>query len=326
MRTLPNHLAIPFATLLMITGSAAQACAQAAPPDKSPTAPVTTYVDLPIEQLKKQIPTLAGLQSDPSQEDLPYILQSVAIAIGETVPQLPDLVSREEVYRSQRQWGPEAPRNMIGMAAAGGVQAGIVLREQGVRGQEYHYLILCHHTSTGISVEEGRTDIQGHALDASRAETNPLGSGFAYQWLLFSGPNQPEFRFHYLGQQQIEGRKTDVVAFAQIPGNVRIPAVFQSRGKQASYYYQGILWIDQENHQIVLLRSDLQAPLRNMQLDTLTTELHFRSVKLRDYDSELWLPSYVHMSIFQGKFDIEEEHAYSDYHLYHSTATIVPVK
>jgi hypothetical protein len=326
MRPLPNHLAIPLAMLLTIAGNAAQTGAQAPQADKNPPASAATYVDIPVEQLKRQIPTLATLQSDPSQEDLPYILQSIAIAIGETVPQLPDLVSREEVYRSQRQWGPETPRNMIAVAAAGGVQAGIVLREQGVRGQEYHYLILCHHTSTGITVEEGRTDIQGHALDASSSETNPLGSGFAYQWLLFSGPNQPEFRFHYLGQQEMEGRKTDVVAFAQIPGKVRIPALFQSRGKQASYYYQGILWVDQESHQIVLLRSDLQSPLRSMQLDTLTTELHFRSVKLHDYDSELWLPSYVHMSILQGKFDIEEEHAYSDYHLYHSTATIVPVK
>ena len=321
-----KSLAIPLAVLLPIAGAVAQSAPPTAANEKNAQPSSATYVDLPIEQLKKQIPTLATLQSDPSQEDLPYILQSVAIAIGETVPQLPDLVSREEVYRSQRQWGPEAPRNMIAMAAAGGVQAGIVLREQGVRGQEYHYLILCHHTPTGISVEEGRTDIQGHALDASRAETNPLGSGFAYQWLLFSGPNQPEFRFRYLGEQQMEGRKTYVVAFAQIPGKVRIPALFQSRGKQASYYYQGILWVDQENHQIILLRSDLQSPLHSMQLDTLTTELHFRSVKLRDYDSELWLPSYVHMSILQGKFDIEEEHAYSDYHLYHSTATIVPVK
>lgn len=290
-----------------------------------------TYVDDALPKLQKAVPELASLKPDANQEDLPYILNSVAEAIADFVPRLPNLVSREEVYRSENTAKLDAPHQYASLAMPGvsGPMAMTTIKPQEGRGQEFRYLILCNRNEQGTRIEESRTDSKGHPLTAATGKSNPLGSGFAYQWLLFSAANQSEFRFRYLGEQTIDGRKTYVVAFAQTPERVKIPAVFRSRGKEAPYYYQGILWADQETFNIALLRTDLLTPLRSLQLYGLTTELHFGSVQIHGAEIQggeenFWLPNLVNMFIAQDTTEIEELHQYTDYRLFHSTATIVP--
>jgi len=298
----------------------------ASPAQQQPSS--STYIDLPLAQLQRQIPALAGLH--PAQDDLnlPLILSAIADSIATQVPKLPNIIAREEVYRTQRRSGQQAPDKMIAVSRNQG--AGIVLAPEDARGEEFRYILLCHHTEKAISVEESRTDPSGHPVNLVRAAGSPLGSGFAYQWLLFSSANQFEFNFRYLGRQTIEGRETDVIAFAQLPERVRSPAVFTWQDKQASYYYQGVLWADADTGQIVLLHTDLLWPLPKMQLRGLTTELHFGPIRLPGFDpglnGDLWLPQAVHLTITQDRYDIDELHQYSDYHLYHSQATIVPAQ
>ena len=66
------------------------------------------------------------------------------------------------------------------------------------------------------------------------------------------------------------------------------------------------------------------APLPQVHLKQLATELTFRSVPIHGYDAVFWLPSEVDISSDQGNGPSEENHRYSDYHLYHSTARILP--
>lgn len=296
-------------------------------PENQPSQPSgRSYVDYSLPALKRAVPAIEGLTPDSNGDKLPHILEAMADRIAEIVPRLPDLISQEEVYRSQGQFGPSTPQQLVILAQHGetGPVSPTTITPQGARGREFRYLILCHHTAAGITVEESRTDPKGHPVKSISGDTNPLGSGFAYQWLLFSSANQPEFRFRYLGEQEVDGRKTFVIAFAQTPDRVKVPAVFQSGGKQVPYFYQGILWVDQATFDIVFLRTDLLAPLQSLKLTGLTTELHFRSVRIHDLDSSFWLPSQVHMVIEQGKSEIVEVHEYSNYHLYRTSTTIVP--
>jgi hypothetical protein len=184
---------------------------------------------------------------------------------------------------------------------------------------------LCHQNADGsTTIEELRTDSNGHPADAAGQFTSPRGFGFAYQWLFFTSANQPEFRFRYLGQQDKGGRKTFVVAFAQNPGKVTSPALFQSEGKVSPFYYQGVLWVDQSTFDVVMLRTDLLDALPDLHLTQLTTELSFRLVHIHDSEAEFWLPNELSISSDQGGGPAEESHRYSDYHLYRSTARIVP--
>lgn len=223
---------------------------------------------------------------------------------------LPDLTSREEVYHFQSSRDPEGPGGLVSLQPWS---------------REFNYLLICRHFADGSTkIEESRTDSKGSPFRASGLFTDPQGFGFAYQWLLFSPANQPEFRFRYLGRQDTTGRKTYVIAFAQVPKAVTDPAHFESLGRAAPFYYQGILWVDQGSFDIVMLRTDLLAPVPDLQLSELTTELHFSPVAIHGIDAEFSLPSAIDIISEQGAGRSEETHRYSNYHLFHAEARIVP--
>ena len=269
----------------------------------------TTYIDLPVRTLREAVPVLKGLDYD-SQDQLPSILAGVGQRIADVMLKLPDLTSREVVYHFQSPRDPRAPGGLASLQPWS---------------REYNYLLLCRHYADGSTkIEESRTDSKGHLVRASGLFTDPRSYGFAYQWLLFSAANQPEFRFRYMGWQDTLGRATYVLAFAQVPKRVTDPAYFESQGKAAPFYYQGILWIDRASFDIVMLRTDLLAPLPDLHLRRLTTELHFSSVPIHGYDAEFWLPSEIDVISFQGAGRAEETHRYSDYHIFHAEAKIVP--
>jgi len=282
------------------------------------------YPDLPLEKLQKTVPSLAGARPATNQDRLQSILDRMAGTIADFLPRLPDLISREDASREEEA-SAAAPEQITSLTRPGtGPLNPTTITARAGSGLEYQYLILCHHAPNGAtSLEEVRTDLKGHPVSAKHSAI-PLGSGFAYQWLLFGSANQAEFRFSLLGEQRVEDHETYVLAFAQIPAQVKFPAVFQSAGKSAPYFYQGIIWVDQPTSNIVALRSDIQAPLTQPRLDRLTTELRFRSVEINDLNQSLWLPGDVHLTIDQGTVVIHESHRYSNYHLYHSTARIIP--
>jgi hypothetical protein len=267
------------------------------------------YFEFPIQKLKGAVPALKGIQYEDSQAQLPAILSGVAKKIADVLPRLPNLVSRESIY------GFQAPSDAPTTSGPSGSEPW---------SREFKYLILSHHNANGsTTLEEVRTDSKGHTIDLLGQAAGPRGYGFAYQWLFFSNANQPEFRFRYLGEQEKGGRKTYVVAFAQDPRKVSQPAYFQVGGKTAPFYFQGVLWIDQASYDIVQIRTDLLAALPDLHLRQLTTELEFRSVPIHGYDAVFWLPSQVDISSDQGSGAIEENHRYSDYHLFHSESRIV---
>jgi len=269
----------------------------------------TAYFELPIPKLKEQVPALRGLRYDSSQERLSSILDHVARTIADVLPRLPNLISRESVY------GFQSPRDT---SAAGGLPSAQPWN------REFKYLILSHHHGDGsTTLEELRVDSKGKPVDAPGLFAAPRGYGFAYQWLFFSAANQHDFRFRYLGEQSKDGRKTYVVGFAQDPQRVQEPAYFQAGAKTEPFFFQGVLWIDQSTFNIAALRTDLLAPLPDVNLRRLTTQLTFRSVPIHGYNAVFWLPSEVIISCDQGGGPMEESHRYSDYHLFHAETRIV---
>ncbi len=296
----------------------AVSCEVAAQSDLSRSAPSTlpaatpkdvAYLELPIHTLKQAVPPLRGIRYEASQDRLADILSRVARKIDEVLPRLPDLISREEVYHPQGSLEP--------------VSAGGMAPEQ-PWSRTFNYLLLCRrNANAGTTIEELRTDGKGRPVNSQGLLSTVKGYGFAYQWLFFSAANQPEFRFRYLGQQEKNGHRTFVVAFAQDPHKVDDPAYFMADGKTAPFYYQGVLWVDQSSFDIVALRTDLLAPLPAMMLKQLTTQLTFRSVPIHGFDAVFWLPSEVDISSDEGHGPSEESHRYSDYHLFHAEAHVV---
>jgi hypothetical protein len=305
------------ALALAAFATAEMAFAQTGPGNNPFKQPITTagqeassYFELPIQRLKSAVPALRGIRYEAGQEQLQPVLDGVAAKIASVLPQLPDLISREEVVHFQSDSSERT---------AGG---GLAALEPTSR--QYKYLIRClHNTDGSVTIEESRVNAKGELVQGESGYAALRGTGFANQWLFFSKANQPQFHFRYLGQQEKSGRKTYVVAFAQDPRKIDDPAYFESDGKKAPFYYQGVFWADQSTFDLVALRTDLLAPAPQVGLRQLTTELTFRSVPIHGYDAVFWLPSEVDISTDQGGGPAEESHRYSDYHLFHADARIV---
>ena len=179
-------------------------------------------------------------------------------------------------------------------------------------------------TTYGPMLQEYRTDAQNSAVDVkTQSPGNPRGVGFSATWMMFKPANLDEAKFRYLGQQKVGKHDTVVVAFAQIPGEVPVPAEITLVGPTCSYLQQGIAWIDDEAAQIVRLQTDLLQPLPDIHVTKLYSSVTFSEVRIPEKNLTLWLPDDVEIRWVSRDQAGAERHKYSDYRLFGATSRIV---
>ena len=108
--------------------------------------------------------------------------------------------------------------------------------------------------------------------------------------MCFYPENQSEAKYRYLGRQQVDGHQTFVIDFAQIPDQVCLPTRVDFNGALVPVLNQGVAWIDQSDFRIDLMRTDLLAPRPDVHLQKMTSEVHFRELRLPEVASSLWVP------------------------------------
>jgi hypothetical protein len=275
------------------------------------------YLNDLVSELEKAIPDLHGLTPVSSQQDLPGLLDNVGNKTRDLLVQMPNLISREEIVQA--------------------VHTGTSTTN---RSREFSYLILLSKTSGSVTMTEYRTDVQNHQIAPSgEAAEAPAAQGFALTWMYFHPTRRTESQFRYLGQQKVSRHKTYVVAFAQDPGMVKLPAEIRLRGKSFPMLYQGIAWVDASDFHIVRLRADLLAPQPEAHLQKLTMQVEFGEIRVSHVASRLWLPREATVewlagdSSSRGLLDLgpatavsrgREQHSYSDYHVYEVEVKINP--
>jgi hypothetical protein len=282
------------------------------------------FVDWQLSELVKSVPELQGLQAAQSQEELPEILEKEGECVEELLESLPNTSSREEITQERLK------RN-------GRVEARRV--------ESFSFLILTHRSKEKVDLEEYRTDSQGNFVEPPETEGKfSLTKGFASSWLHFHPSDRSASRFSLLGEQELEGRKTYVVAFAQRPGWATIVGRIELNGRSVLVLYQGIAWIDVASYQIVRMRTDLLAPREDVDLERQTTEIEFGEVRFPDVSSLLWLPRDVVVTVetkdrvhrrqtpigvsvtTESAQILRNRHHYSHYKLFRSESTIKPTE
>ena len=283
-----------------------------------------SYIDYPPRKLVAVVPTLEGMKADSNQDQLAGILSKVGEATVRSLSTVPNLSSREDVYSIVLARDPGLTNSVVGMEET---PALLDLETQLLQSRsiEFNYLLLFdHHADGATSIKELRTDFKNRQVDSPVNGVAPHGFGFAYQWLLLTPANQSELRFRYLGQQRMDDHKTFVLGFVQVPDQVKTPGKFSWAGKEAPFFFQGIVWIDQSTFDVVRLRTDLLSPVASVSLRQMTTELHFRSVRIHGFGSDLWLPSEVLIRTAQTDSIVEELHQYSSYRFFHAESRLLP--
>jgi hypothetical protein len=280
----------------------------------------TPYIDLPTAQLTKTVKELNGLKTEPDSGQLDTILQSTGEGINAQLPRVPNLLCREEVAEETKpQISAPTSVRISGSPGASTMQSPTAPDQWSTGAtHRFEYIIRTSKEEDGsITLEETRQG-KGPAVAA------PRGIGFAALWMIFASGNRAESTFRYLGTQKVDGRPTQVIAFAQISDKVRKPAQIDTGAGTVPLLYQGFAWIDAENFHILRLRTDLRAPLPELNLRRITSTIDFSKVTIPQFPDDLWLPKQVEVLWQTNEAEAGEIHRYSRYQLFHATARIVP--
>jgi len=283
-----------------------------------------TYVDYPLPKLRNAVPALNGIKPEDNQDQLASILSRAGDATLRSLSRVPNLSSLEDVYSGVMSRAAGPANSVLGMEESPAL-LDLETQLRQMRSVEFNYLLLFdHHPDGATAIKELRTDFKDRQVNSPVDGVGPRGFGFAYQWLLLSPANQSELRFRYLGQQSMDDHKTFVLAFVQIPNQVKLPGKFKSAGKEEPFFFQGIAWIDQSTFNVVRLQTDLLSPVPSVNLVQMTTDLRFRSVRIKGYDADFWLPSQVLIRTEQGESVLNELHQYSRYKFFHAESRLLP--
>jgi hypothetical protein len=298
---------------------------------------VPSYVDEPIEQLKKMVPGLSGIRIEavenpragtpalPAQDKTSSIVNRTSAIIAGMYHRMPNLIAKEEVKEpTDRTWENDSPRRGEGGWMGPSQQRFPITH---FRTGIYTYRIVHKQTLAGGDVlDEFRTDEHDQPIDDSAHNAQlPFSVGFATTWLFFLPGNLQQSHFRYIGKQKIDNRETYVLAFAQIPDSDALHAVIESSYGSCSTPMQGVAWIDQSTFQIVRMQTDLLTPLPGIQLNQLRSTVEYGAVKIRALDLTLWLPADTETRWQTTYRAGEETHLYSHYRIFQSTARILPI-
>jgi hypothetical protein len=302
-------------------------------PSVAHTAPVrsevvtSNFISASVAELRQIVPELRGLKPGEGELALPELLDKIGERTVELSRKIPNLIAREEVVEAHP--GARATR------------------------EDFSYLILARLNKDGLTLDEFRVDLKTGAMletddawkpqepaavgfpshlddlalasqriNARTSGGPPLSEGFASMWIRFHPSNRSESTFRYLGQQKIDGHHTFVLAFAQKPGSVRLPAEVRFQDKSVPIYYQGIAWVDVGDFRIVRLRTDLLSTT-NLPLTRLTSEVQFAETRATGFATPLWLPrDVVVTSQVSGNF-FYDRHSYSNYRSFQAHAKIL---
>jgi hypothetical protein len=271
-------------------------------PEQKIWANAKTYVDLPIAEV-----------TETNQEGLASLLGNLGQSCIDLLRHTPNLASHEEQITQQRGINRISEGAFVPLTNA-------IRRER----REFGYLLLFRDTADGTELREYRTDKHGRPIVNARSQGGQMTVGFASEWLRLLPGNQPELRFRYLGREEMDGHKTMVIAFAQVPGHVRYPAQFSFDRTLITALFQGIVWVDASDFRLVRMREDLLAPRPDLHLSEMTTTIRFAEVQIPKAPTALWLPKEVTIAWEYKGIAVEQRHLYSDFRLYEVHSKIVP--
>ncbi len=255
-----------------------------------------SVVEQPLPELIEAMPELEGTEPGRSQQTLPAILSSVAETVELFFRSFQDTTSLEDIH--QEVLGNESK----------------VLKAST---EKFEYLMLSRKEKWGLGLTEYRSAPLHGRADPDGRESGPMKTeGFASSSLYFHPLYQSKATFRYLGRQMIEGQETIVLAFAQRPDTGPVLARFEAGTRSVPILHQGIAWVDPATYRIVRMRTDLLKIPHEIELERLTTEVQFDSVRFKMSPTEVWVPRDVAVTVlWKGKL-LRNRHHYSEYRLF----------
>ncbi len=255
----------------------------------------------PIDYLRHPIPELKDIVVAKDQAPLASLLAAVGKNVDAYFKNFPNTVSLEKIHQEKL-----TRKGKVG----------------GSLDQKFNYLCLMPAEQSEVGFNEYRANMLGDRGEPQGLRDGfMLTSGFASASLIFHPVYQAEATFKYLGQQQVDGRNTYVIAYAQRPEKARYRGVFKVDATSMPTFSQGLAWVDAENYEILRLRTDLLRPLPEVRLEKETTDIAFAENHFKSMAEGFWLPREVKVSVDWNGKSLRNKHEYSDFKLFNVGAT-----
>ena len=244
---------------------------------------------------------ITGLEPAQGQEQLGAILDGVGTNILDLTKNFPNTSSIEAVQQEKL--------NRKGQVG-------------GTLNQKFRYLCLLSTKPLEPGFIESRAGVAGNeGIAKGFSEGFMLTNGFTSAALIFHPKYRAESTFRYLGQQKVNGRNTYVVAFAQIPASSHLTGTFRNGDKSSTTFTQGLAWMDSSTFQITRLYTELLAPIPELRVEKVSTNIDFNQVHFKQGNEAWWLPQSVTVTLdWNGKI-LRNRHEYSDFKLFNVDAS-----
>jgi len=244
---------------------------------------------------------IRGLEPAKDQNQLDTILDKAGSRILEMIKNFPNTSSLELIHQEK-------------LARKSGLSD--------TQNQKFRYLCMVPHEAWGPGFLEYRADFAGNeAAPKGLSEGFMLTKGFASTALFFHPSYRTESKFAYLGRQEINGRSTFVVAFAQIPGRAHLWGDFHKGQIRVTTFSQGLAWIDAATYQIIRMHTELLAPLPEVRLENETMNIEFNEVHFSQARHAFWLPAAVTVTLDWNGRQMRNTHEYSDFKVFNVDAS-----
>jgi hypothetical protein len=151
----------------------------------------------------------------------------------------------------------------------------------------FDYLIMMQLTGEDLTVDESRL-IQGKppkAADRALLST----SGFSTLMLILHPLFQPSFEFSAAVEETLDGMRLQRVHFEHIRGR-RSPSVLQLKGREYPIEWQGDVWMHPLSGHVFKIAVALRAPMADVGLQRLSSDVHYTPVPLKGLAEPAWLP------------------------------------
>src|SRR5579864_3205861 len=159
----------------------------------------------------------------------------------------------------------------------------------------YDYLLILTNAGGELNISESRIPVR----EAKRDRKNTsmlLSNGFATLFLVFHPYYAEAFRFVLTGEEIVNGRLMERVAFEHISG-MKSPAALALRGREYPLELAGIAWIDPQTGSIAKIEAGIGDTLADVGLKSLSSEVDFAPVQFPDSKQVYWFPTQARVEV-----------------------------
>jgi hypothetical protein len=175
----------------------------------------------------------------------------------------------------------------------------------------YDYLMILTNAQGELNLSESR--IPMHEAKRDRKNTSMLlSNGFATLFLVFHPYYSSAFTFTLAGEELIAGRMLDKVEFQHVPG-MKSPAALALRGREYPLELSGTAWLDPQTGSIAKIQAGIANTLRDVGLNSLSSEIDFSPLKFSDSKQEFWFPAQARVEVETPRQHWRNLHQFSAY-------------